>query len=262
MSEPGQVGQPPAEPAVSGRSGNGVRAERIPEAPRQRSQTRSIYDRYHEDAPVAVEFRRAYAKLSYRMKNENRRCFMVTSAMPGEGKSTAAALMALTVARHRGTRTLLLDADMRRPTMHELFLLPQERGLVEALEGEIGIIETAKDTRYEQLKVITCGRKIDSPTHLLQADRIANVISEMKFYFDTVIIDTPPVLPVSDAPLIGSETDGVLFVIMAGATQRDVAKRAIQILSDSKIELMGALVNNVTHALPYYYSYKYYHYEY
>jgi capsular exopolysaccharide synthesis family protein len=238
-------------------------AEELASIPKTRQpDVRSIYTIYEEDSPIAVEFRRTYAKLSYPMKRENRRCFLITSALAGEGKTTAASLLALTVARHRNTKTVIVDADLRRPRIHEFFMLPNAPGLGEVLAGEIGIMDAVKDTRYDNLKVVTCGECKASPTSLLQADKIAETISELKFYFDTVIIDTTPVLPVSDAAQIASETDGILFVLMAGVAQRDVVKRALAILKDSQAEVIGTLVNNATDALPYYYSYNYYGYKY
>lgn len=236
------------------------RRRRDESIPDNDSENRSIYATYQEESPVAVEFRRSYAKLSYHMKQENKHCFLVTSAMEGEGKSTAAAMLAMTIARYRNTKTLLLDADLRRPRVHEFFELPARHGLADALLGEADIIDTIKDTRQDNLKVITCGKRVASPTGLLQANRISDILSELKFYFDTVILDTPPVLPVSDAAQIASETDGVIFVVMAGVTQRDVVLRAVDIMRDSRIEVIGTLVNNASQVLPYYYSYDYYDY--
>ncbi len=230
--------------------------------PDSNGENRSIYTTYQEESPVAVEFRRSYAKLSYRMKQENKHCFLMTSAMEGEGKSTAAAMLAMTIARYRNTKTLLMDADLRRPRVHEFFELPARHGFADALVGEANIIDTIKDTRVDNLKVITCGKRLASPTGLLQADRISDILSELKFYFDTVILDSPPVLPVSDAAQMATETDGVIFVVMAGVTQRDVVLRAVDILRDSNIEIVGSLVNNASQVLPYYYSYEYYDYRY
>lgn len=257
------ITQPRRERKGAGERGGhhhgGRNSEAIPGAAQE---TQSIYSVYQEESPVAVEFRRSYAKLSYHMKQENKHCFLMTSAMEGEGKSTAAAMMAITIARYRNTKTLLLDADLRRPRVHEFFELPARDGFADALLGERSIIETVKDTRFENLKVVTCGKRVASPTGLLQADRLANIISELKFYFDTVILDSPPVLPVSDAAQIAGETDGVIFVLMAGVTQRDVVKRAVDILRDLRIQVVGTLVNNATQVLPYYYSYDYYDYRY
>lgn len=228
----------------------------------QGTSERNIYESWDEDSPVAVEFRRAYAKLSYAIKQGNKHCFLVTSAMAGEGKSTAAAMMAMTIARYRNTKTLLVDADLRRPRVHEFFDLPARQGLADALLGEMDIIDTIKDTRFDNLKVVTCGKRVGSPTGLLQADKISATLSELKFYFDTVIIDSTPVIPVSDAAQIATETDGVIYVVMAGVTQRDVVKRGYQILMDSQVDIVGVLVNNASEVLPYYYSYDYYDYKY
>jgi len=264
--ESGSPSEPSAQPqrdkkgaGERGRHHNGRNNEAIPGA---QQEAQSIYSVYQEESPVAVEFRRSYAKLSYHMKQENKHCFLMTSAMEGEGKSTAAAMMAITIARYRNTKTLLLDADLRRPRVHEFFELPARDGFADALLGERSIIETVKDTRFENLKVVTCGKRVASPTGLLQADRLANIVSELKFYFDTVILDSPPVLPVSDAAQIAGETDGVIFVVMAGVTQRDVVKRAVDILRDLRIQVVGTLVNNASQVLPYYYSYDYYDYRY
>jgi capsular exopolysaccharide synthesis family protein len=189
------------------------------------------------------------------------RSFLITSAMRGEGKSTVASHLALTVARFRRKKSLILDADVRRPRLHEIFDVPQVPGLVECLEGKIDPLGAAKDTAVENLKVIPSGGKKSAPAHLFEGDILSEIFNKIKFYYDVVIVDSAPVVPVSDPMLISSEVDAVVLVLLAGMTPRDVAMRAKNILLDANANLLGIVINNLSEVLPYYYDYQYYGYE-
>jgi Mrp family chromosome partitioning ATPase len=112
------------------------------------------------------------------------------------------------------------------------------------------------------LSILTSGKIQESPSELFNTEHIREVFSEAKFYFDFIIVDAPPVIPVSDPLMLSSEVDGALFVIKAGQTQEPVIQRAVKLLRDAKIEIFGAIVNNIKHVLPYYYDYRFYNYSY
>jgi len=188
--------------------------------------------------------------------------FLVTSATVGEGKSIIASFLAITISKYRETHTLLVDCDLRRPKIHRLFGLEQEQGISEVLGGEIPLKSGFKDTPMRNLKVLTSGKQIRSPAKLFNSLRIKEVFAEMKFYFDAIIVDCAPVIPVSDPLILSNEMDGVLLVVRAGKTQREVVKRAADLMRDAGVNILGVILNNMERALPYYYDYKYYGYHY
>jgi capsular exopolysaccharide synthesis family protein len=221
----------------------------------------SIYDVFDQESPIATEMRRLYSNIRHLGSKEDLRSFLVTSAHRGEGKSTVASHLALTVARFRGKKSIIVDADLRRPKVHEIFNVAQEPGLVECLEGKIDPLDAAKDTPIENLKVIPSGRRRSSPAHLFESEVLSEIFNKIKFYNDIVIVDSAPVIPVSDPMLISSEVDGVILVLLAGMTPRDVALRSKNILLDANANILGVVVNNLSEVLPFYYDYRYYGYE-
>jgi capsular exopolysaccharide synthesis family protein len=141
-----------------------------------------------------------------------------------------------------------------------VFDIPKEPGLYECLAGEIDPLEAVKDTPIENLKVIPAGRRVKSPAHLFESDIMTEIFEKIKFYYDIVIVDSAPIIPVSDPMLISSVVDGVILVLMAGMTPRNVSLRAKNILLDADATILGVVVNNHSEVLPYYYDYKYYGY--
>ena len=223
--------------------------------------SRAIYDLFDQESPIATEMRRLYSNIRHGHRQGELKSFLVTSSHRGEGKSTVASHLALTVARFRGKKSLIVDADLRKPRLHDIFNVPKEPGLLECLEGKLDPLNAVQDTPVENLKVIPAGRTIHSPAHLFEGDVLSEIFEKIKFYYDIVIVDCAPVIPVSDPMLISSEVDGVLFVLLAGMTPRNVAQRAKDILLDAEANILGVVVNNLSEVLPYYYDYRYYGYK-
>jgi protein-tyrosine kinase len=222
---------------------------------------KAIYDIFDQESPIATEMRRLYSNIRHGHSKRDLRSFLVTSAHRGEGKSTVSSHLALTVARFRGKKSLIVDADLRRPRLHDIFDVPKEPGLAECLEGQIDPLKAVKDTKVENLRVIPAGRSLKSPAHLFEGEVLSEIFEKIKFYYDIVIVDSAPVIPVSDPMLISSEVDGVILVLLAGRTPRNVAMRAKNILADANANILGAVVNNLSEVLPYYYDYRYYGYK-
>ncbi|MFQ5707206.1 MAG: CpsD/CapB family tyrosine-protein kinase [bacterium] len=218
--------------------------------------------KYREESPEATEIGRILSKLKAAREERNVKTVMITSSTLAEGKSTTAAYLAIACSKYRNTRTLLIDLDLRRPKIHDLFGLKKKGGIGDILSQKIPTNFCIKSTQYANLKIVTCGKLRDIPSRLLNSDFLKEMLAELRFYFDLVIIDTPPVIPVSDPLMLSSEIDGCLFVIKAGKTQKPVIQRAIKLLRDAKVEILGVILNNVKHVLPYYYDYKFYRYEY
>lgn len=221
----------------------------------------SIIDFFSLESGPATEFRRLLHNLQYHNKDRELKAIMVTSSMLSEGKSTVASFLALTAAK-KGLKTLMIDADVRRPTIHKLFKLQRQKGLLDVLVDGLPVKESVKKSSLEKLDFITAGRVHETPADVFDSVAIGRVIQEMKFYYDMIIIDCAPVIPVSDPMLLSQEVDGILFVVKAGATQRDIAQRAASILGSSTNKLLGVILNNAEGTLPYYYNHDYYGYDY
>ncbi|RKX28461.1 MAG: hypothetical protein DRP47_04285 [Candidatus Zixiibacteriota bacterium] len=220
----------------------------------------SILDFYSPELPFATEFRRLLQRIDNSSKKLDRKAILITSAVLAEGKSTICSFLALSAARQKKMKTLLIDADLRRPSIHKFFAMQRENGLVEVLSGDLGAAEAVKHTNLENLHIITAGRFIHEPSELFDAEAIGRIVNEMKFYYDLVLVDCAPVLPVSDPMLLASKLDAIILVIKAGETQKEVVERAVDILGSNGSRILGVVLNNMNNSLPYYYDYKYYNY--
>ena len=130
------------------------------------------------------------------------------------------------------------------------------------MERRCEVKETIKETSIQGLSIITAGELFAEPTLIMNQARLKEIFEELKFYFDFIVVDVPPVIPVSDPVIIASEVDGTLIVVRAGSTPKEVVKRAVNFLNNSKVNILGVVMNNLDEVLPYYYSPKYYSYEY
>lgn len=228
----------------------------------ERKNEGSILDFYERESPISTEFRRVYSNMRYYAAEKNLNAILVTSPALSEGKSTLASLLAIEVSHRHNKKVILMDCDLRRPKLHQLFDLERGKGLSELLQGKANFQDCLKSTSLESLKVMTSGQEIQNPSELLESPYFEEVITEAKHYYDLLIIDSAPVIPVSDSLIIGPLTDGAILVLKAGHTQREIGKRAVEILKNSQVNLLGVIMNNMKEILPYYYNYKYYGYEY
>ncbi len=224
--------------------------------------SRTFYDEFDPEAPETTEFRRIATRIARRGQSERPRSILFTSAERGEGKTTSAVLFAVVSSLHQGARTCLLDADLHRPRIDKILDVPREPGIAEVLADDLGIESALKSTRFDLLKVLPAGGRRPFPSELLQPDRIASTLGKLRLLFDVTIIDAPPLLPVSDPAILAREVDGVVLVVRAGRTRRDVALRGKKILEDVGAHVLGIIVNNADDVLPYHYGHSYYQYSY
>ncbi|MGH7495689.1 MAG: CpsD/CapB family tyrosine-protein kinase [bacterium] len=217
---------------------------------------------YYEETPEATAFRRLYNKLQWQNESHGTKVFLMTSTGIGDGKSTISAYLATASARYRGTPTILIDCDLRRPVVHKMFGLPNRHGVADLLSQNLDLKSVLKPSAIPNLMIITAGIANQSPADLLSSVHLKEMFNQIRFYFKIVIVDAPPVLPVSDSLLLGNEADGILFVLKAGRTQKRMAQRAVELLDDNRHKLLGTIINNVEGALPYYYDHRYYKYNY
>jgi non-specific protein-tyrosine kinase len=193
-------------------------------------------------SPISEAYRTLRTNLSFSSLDEPIQTLVVTSAAPDEGKSTTVANLAVTMAQG-GKRTILVDCDLRRPTLHDLFNLPAEPGLTNLLLEE-GNQQLMHETEVEGLQVLTSGPLPPNPADLLGSLKIDQIIADLVSKADIVLFDAPPVIAVTDATVLGSKVDGVLLVISAGKTRREHAARAKELLERANVRVIGAALTN------------------
>ncbi|HLY43600.1 MAG TPA: polysaccharide biosynthesis tyrosine autokinase [Terracidiphilus sp.] len=188
---------------------------------------------------------------------------MVTSTRPAEGKSSVATLMAITFALN-GSRVLLIDADLRRPSVHLRFRLPKGLGLSSVLSGKSSPSKAIVEwPDLPNLNIMTSGPVPPLPSELLGSKQMEELIADMRTEYEFILIDTPPVLAVTDASILSRLTDAALLIIRYGTAQRHVVQRCADLLERSGAHLLGVAVNAVDFKAPEYSEYygrKYYEY--
>jgi capsular exopolysaccharide synthesis family protein len=212
-------------------------------------------------ANFSEAFRAFRTNVLFSSAQDGARSLVVTSTGPGEGKSTVTANLAISLAQ-AGQRVLLIDADMRKPKAHEIFGTKQEPGLSNVMVGSTKASAAVRKTIVSGLWVLTAGRIPPNPAELLGSARFKEFITSLKAHFDWIIIDTPPVMAVTDAALVAHHATGVVFVVGAEMTSRHAAKQALDQLERANARFVGGVLNKVNlegHA--YYYS-QYYRREY
>jgi capsular exopolysaccharide synthesis family protein len=190
---------------------------------------------------------------------------LVTSALPREGKTTAAANLAVTLAQ-LGDRTVLMDADLRKPGVGRLLNLGSGKfaGLSSYLAGVSSLdLVTVPHPSIPNLAAIPTGPLPPNPADLLSSQKLADAITELRTKFKFVVIDSPPVLAATDAVILSVQTDGVLLVVRSGETPKEAFTRTRDLLASVKCHILGVVLNAVDSGAPdYYYSYRYYPYSY
>ena len=174
----------------------------------------------------------------------------ITSAGCQEGKSTAALNLGVVLAEEGNRRVLLVDADMRRPTLGKRLGLLRMPGLSDVLRGQKTIDEVLVQTPVPQLEVMTAGTRTTSPTKLLLGPECQALLTELRKRYHYVLSDCPPVMSMTDAAALGAKTDGVLFIIKMGKTSRRVVSRALSLLESAKVRVVGCALVDMKYYIP------------
>ena len=217
---------------------------------------------YNKESPVGTEFRRLYSNIKNKTNAEKCQSIMITSAMVGEGKSLTSSLLAVTVAELTKLKVALVDFDLRRPMISRYFGIEDGGGIGEVLTGGSTLKLVSRKTSVSNLTVIPAGKVKGLPSDYMDQETLSNIFQELRFYFDYIIVDSPPVIPISDPLLLAEHVDGVILVVRGGVTQREVVSRAANLLINSRINVIGVVLNDYDEVLPYYYKEKYYGYQY
>jgi succinoglycan biosynthesis transport protein ExoP len=198
----------------------------------------------HGESPAKESYRRLRAGISFATRADAVRSLMVTSATPGEGKSTTAANLAL-AATLQGKRVILVDADMRNPSLHPLVGVSASPGLSDLLMGEVSLSEALHETSVPHLRLLPAGTPGPHAAELLAGPRMEALVQELADLADLVIFDSPPCLPVSDAEVLGSRVDAAVMVIGLGRTEKEAVRMARELLDQAHVRLLGAVMNRM-----------------
>ena len=221
---------------------------------------RDLQAHLHPRSTAAEGFRTIRAAISLMPRADKFRILTVTSTIPSEGKSLLASNLAIVTAQ-TGLKTLLVDADLRRPSVHKAFQLHSPIGLSAYLTEEITRFdECIHSTEVPNLDVVCCGSIPSSPSELIGSKRMMQFLQEVRLRYDRIVLDCPPISAVSDPLVLAAKSDGVVFVTKFNKIRREHARRTIQRLQDAGIHILGVILNDIDFEGKdsYYYSYYYY----
>ena len=216
---------------------------------------------FDPQSTLAETYRTLRTNIEFVTVEKGVKCFMVTSSMHQEGKSTTIANLSMTMAQ-LGKRTLLVDCDLRKPSMARLFGLDKEPGVTEVVVGTnkwrdvvrtvtdivtggIGMEDILQTQGISNLHIITSGSIPPNPAELLNSRRMSEFLDELRDAYDVILIDTPPILHVTDAAILGKKLDGALMVYKAGDVARTSLKRSTSLLRSVDIDLLGVVLNGI-----------------
>jgi capsular exopolysaccharide synthesis family protein len=221
---------------------------------------RDMQAHLHPQSNAAEGFRTLRAAIALAPKADRYRVLAVTSTIPAEGKSLVASNLSIVVAQ-TGLKTLLVDADLRRPSVHKVFRLQSPVGLSSYLSEKVNSVdECIHTTEVPHLDVVCCGAVPSSPSELAGSKRMSQFLQEVRNRYDRVVLDCPPVSAVSDPLIIASLSDGVVFVTKFNKIRRDHARKTVQRIQNAGIHILGVVLNDIDFdgKDSYYYSYYYY----
>src|SRR5262245_7075612 len=209
-------------------------------------------------APECEQYRTLRAQLFHAAEKRETQVVVITSALAGEGKTSTALNLALAIAQSKENRVLVIDGDLRRPNIASYLGMRPKAGLGEVLKGEIDALDSIICVEEPELYVLPVSHQATDPTELLSSERFAEVVSELRDYFDFILIDSPPVAPFADSRLLSDQSDAVILVIRAENTPYRTVEKAVEILPSGRI--LGVALNGAgrlreTDYYDYYYNY-------
>lgn len=223
----------------------------------QRTNPVSLITLVDPSSPVSEQYRTIRTNIQFASSVDYKlQTLVITSSGPSEGKSTTSANLAVVFAKS-GQRVLLVDADMRKPTVFKTFQLTNEVGLSTVLSTSTKVDQAAQKTSIENLSVLTSGPKPPNPSELLGSMRMDQVIQEARNLYDIIIFDMPPIVAVTDAQIMASKVDGTLLVVRENVTKKEAVTKAKELLHLVNARVLGVVYNGAEQSKDqgyYYYS--------
>lgn len=210
---------------------------------RQQSSEYNLVTSINPKSPISEAYRSLRTNIQYSAVDQHIKVLMVASAKSGEGKTTTITNLAVTYAQE-GKKVLLIDGDLRKPSLHHLFQLSNRTGLSSVLFDQQLLPEVIRDTTVDNLSVMTSGPIPPNPSEILGSQRMRDLLEELKLMFDIILFDTPPVLAVTDTQVISSYCDGVVLVVLAGKVKRGLVKKTKASLEYVQAKILGVVLNN------------------
>lgn len=202
-----------------------------------------LYDTANWNHPLAEAFRVLRTKIELAEVDRPLKTILVTSADIGDGKTSVATNLALFIAQ-RKKKVILLDADLRRPSIHGYFNLANDRGLVDLCSGNAALSDVLRYEKERKVGVLTAGNTPPNPTELLSSKEMDQLLSKLKEFADVIIIDSPPFF-VADTMVLASKVDGVLVVVRPGHTRQSLARAAVEQIKLTEARLVGVVLNRI-----------------
>jgi capsular exopolysaccharide synthesis family protein len=191
---------------------------------------------------ISEQFRMIHTNIKFSMAGENSKIFLITSPSDGEGKSTTAANLAITIAQQK-EKVLLIDANLRKPALHTFFKTDNAHGLSDVLNGKISFYDAIIHTEIGRLDLIQGGQIPYNPVELLGSQMMQEILKTALRSYHTILIDSNAILDVTDSKLLANQCDGVVLVIQNGKTKFEKAAEAKKVLEFAKAKLVGVVMN-------------------
>jgi len=208
-------------------------------------------------SPHAEQYRTLRTNVLASRPDDPVKSVVVTSAVPGEGKSVSSSNFALSMAEDTDRKVVLIDADMRKPTIHKLFGIDNTHGLSDYLSGGVMLEMVLQRCRLPNLWIMPAGRIPPNPAELLGGKRMEDLIDRLRRDYDFTVIDTPPVVSTTDPGVVSPRVDGTLLVVRMESTPREVAKHAVELLKKARAKLLGLVLTGLSGDVKDYYYYPY-----
>lgn len=224
---------------------------------------RQVFNFEGNDSVITESYRSLRTNLTFVSPDKPLKTIVFTSAGPSEGKSLTISNLATAYAQ-MGKKTLLVDADLRRPVIHHIFNCKREPGFSDMFGENPDLNEIVHKTEKENLFIIPAGVFTPNPAELIGSNRMSQIIEQLCSMFDIIFFDSPPIVAVTDSTLLGTKTDGILVIIKSHHTDREIASRAVNILKNVNVRILGTVLNDIdlTHRYSNYGYYKYYYHYY
>lgn len=212
----------------------------------------------HPNMNQAEQFRTIRTNINFAQLDKNVKSILVSSSIPNEGKSTLSANLAYVMAQ-TGKKVLLVDADLRKPTVHRTFKLNNTEGLTTLIIDEEDTVKFNQVVQYSRelnLYFLPSGPKPPNPSELLGSAKMSSIINTLEAHFDIIIFDAPPITAVTDPQILSTLVDGVVFVVRQGYVGKDQVKQAMLSLQNLKTTILGYVLNDVPKTAGKYYYYE------